>query len=57
MEYTARKITKALYGDNYDNPQYERVLTFLHDLEKLGESSLGGLFDILTNLIEPHKQE
>ena len=48
MEDTARKITKALYGDNYDHSQYERILTFLHGIEKSCE-----IFrEIITNLIE-----
>ena len=51
MEDTARKISKFLYGDNYDNSQYERILTFLHDIEKLGESFRG----IITNLIESYE--
>ena len=53
MDDVARNVTKALYGDNYNNSQYERVLTFLHDIEEWGKR----FFGILTNLIESHQQE
>ena len=38
MEDVAQKITKLLYGDDYDNSKYENILSCLNDFEKLAES-------------------
>ena len=51
MEDVAQKITKFLYGDDYDNSKYENILTYLHDFEKLAES----FNELITDLIEYHK--
>ena len=32
FEDTVRKLTKIVYGDNYDHSQYENILNCLHDL-------------------------
>ena len=41
MEDVARKITRSLYGDDYDNSRYEKILTCLRDFEKLAGSFIG----------------
>ena len=46
MEDEARKITKALYGDNYDNPKYEKILNCLHDFKKFIESLYENVKDL-----------
>ena len=33
FEDTVRKLTKMVYGDNYDHSQYENILNCLHDFE------------------------
>ena len=61
MEDVARKITRSLYGDDYDNSKYEKILTCLPDFEKsgsfigligkLGESFNGLITDSVDNFI------
>ena len=53
MEDVARKITKFLYGDDYDHSHYEKILHWLHDVKKVRNS----LLYIFTNVLEFYKQE
>ena len=46
MEDVARKITRSLYGDDYDNSRYEKILTCLRDFEKLAESFNGPITEL-----------
>ena len=46
MEDDARKITKFLYGDNYDNSKYERILNCLNDFKKFVESFIENAKDL-----------
>ena len=53
MEEQARKLTKVLYGNNYDHSHYEKILNCLHDFKKFMESLYANIMD----LREFHKQE
>ena len=53
LKHLLMKLTKFLYGDNYDHSHYEKILHWLHDVKKVRNS----LLDILTNVLEFHKKE